>query len=317
MLTYILFAIGFVFLVKGADYLVDGSSSLAHRIGISQLVIGLTIVSFGTSAPELLVNIIASLRGAGDVGIGNVLGSNIANVFLILGVSAAIYPLRIKKSTTWKEIPLNFLAALALLVLANDALIDGAEASVLSRIDGLILMLFFIIFVYYTIGLAKAEKHHNGEIPKHGIAKAFGMVTVGIVGLALGGQWVVNGAIAIASKFGLSEALIGLTVVAVGTSLPELATSAVAAWKKNADIAIGNVVGSNLFNVFWVLGLSATIKPLPFRPEINTDILVYFLAAIMLFAFAFTGQKNHVSRFDGWLFLFCYLVYVIFLIIRG
>ncbi len=317
MLTYILFALGFIFLIKGADYLVDGSSSLAHRVGISQLVIGLTIVSFGTSAPELLVNIIASFQGAGDVGIGNVLGSNIANIFLILGVAAAIYPLRIKKSTTWKEIPLNFLAALALLALANDAIIDGASTSILTRIDGIILMLFFIIFVYYTIGLAKAEHHNNGAVPKHGIAKAFVMVAAGILGLAFGGQWVVNGAIEIATKFGISEALIGLTIVAVGTSLPELATSAVAAWKKNADIAIGNVVGSNLFNVFWVLGLSATIKPLPFRPEINTDILVYLGAAIMLFAFAFTGQKNHVSRFDGWLFLACYVFYIIFLIMRG
>lgn len=317
MLTYILFVIGFFFLIKGADYLVDGSSSLAHRAGISQLVIGLTIVSFGTSAPELLVNIIASLKGASDVGIGNVLGSNIANIFLILGVAAAIYPLRIKKSTTWKEVPLNFLSALVLLALANDALIDGAGTSVLTRSDGIILILFFIIFVYYTIGLAKAEKNHNGEIPKHGILKSLVMVLVGIVALALGGQWVVNGAIEIAKQLGLSEALIGLTVVAVGTSLPELATSAVAAYKKNADIAIGNVVGSNLFNIFWVLGLSALIKPLPFRPEINTDILVYLGAAVMLFAFAFTGKKNHVSRFDGGLFLVCYLFYIIFLIARG
>lgn len=317
MLTYILFVIGFVFLVKGAGYLVDGSSSIAQRIGISQLVIGLTIVSFGTSAPELLVNIVASLRGAGDIGIGNVLGSNIANIFLILGVAAAIYPLRIKKSTTWKEVPLNFLSALVLLALANDLLIDGAESSVLSRIDGIILIFFFIIFVYYTIGLAKAEQNHDGKTKQHGTLKSLGMVTVGIVGLALGGQWVVNGAMDIASRFGLSEALIGLTIVAVGTSLPELATSAMAAYKRNADIAIGNVVGSNLFNIFWVLGLSAIIKPLPFRPEINTDILVYLGAAIMLFAFAFTGKKKHVSRLDGWIFLVCYVVYIIFLIMRG
>lgn len=317
MLTYFLFAIGFVFLIKGADYLVSGSSSIAQRVGISQLVIGLTIVSFGTSAPELIVNIMASLRGAGDLGIGNVLGSNIANIFLILGVAAAIYPLRIKKSTTWKEVPLNFLAALVLLVLANDVLIDGAESAILSRIDGIILMFFFIIFVYYTIGLAKAEQNHDGKTKQHGTLKSLGMVTVGIVGLAFGGQWVVNGAIAIASRFGLSEALIGLTIVAVGTSLPELATSAMAAYKRNADIAIGNVVGSNLFNIFWVLGLSATIKPLPFRPEINTDILVFLAATVMLFGFAFTGKKKHVSRFDGWLFLVCYAAYIIFLIMRG
>lgn len=317
MFTYILFAIGFVFLIKGADYLVDGSSSLAQRVGISQLVIGLTIVSFGTSAPELIVNIMASLRGAGDVGIGNVLGSNIANILLILGVSAAIFPLRIQKSTTWKEIPLNFLSALVLLVVANDVFIDGAESSILSRIDGFILILFFIIFVYYAIGLAKSEKNHNGAVHKHGILKAIIMVVVGIVGLAYGGQWVVNGAIVIASHFGLSEALIGLTIVAVGTSLPELATSAMAAYKKNADIAIGNVVGSNLFNIFWVLGLSAIIKPMPFRFALNADILVYLAAAFLLFIFAFTGKKEHVSRVDGIVFLCCYGAYLVFLILRG
>jgi len=317
MLIYVLFVIGFVFLIKGADYLVDGSSSIAQRIGISQLVIGLTIVSFGTSAPELIVNIFASLRGAGDVGIGNVLGSNIANILLILGVAGAIYPLRIQKSTTWKEIPLNFLSAFVLLALANDIIIDGADSSILSRIDGIILMIFFVIFIYYTIGLAKAEKHHNGDTEKHGIFKSIVMVVVGITGLAFGGQWVVNGAIDIASRFGLSEALIGLTIVAIGTSLPELATSAVAAYKKNADIAIGNVVGSNLFNIFWVLGLSALIKPLPFSSMINTDILVYLGAALLLFLFAFTGKKKHISRSDGIIFLCCYAAYIVFLVIRG
>lgn len=317
MLTYVLFAIGFVFLIKGADYLVDGSSSIAQRIGISQLVIGLTIVSFGTSAPELIVNIMASLKGAGDIGIGNVLGSNIANILLILGVAGVIYPLRIQKSTTWKEVPLNFLSAFVLLALANDVIIDGASSSVISRIDGIILMLFFVIFVYYTIGLAKAEKSNDGNTKKYSILKSVIMVVVGIVGLAFGGQWVVNGAVEIAAYFGLSQALIGLTIVAVGTSLPELATSAVAAYKRNADIAIGNVVGSNLFNIFWVLGLSALIKPLPFRSEINTDILVYLAAALLLFLFAFTGKKEHVSRSDGVIFLCCYGAYLVFLIIRG
>ncbi|MBN2307239.1 calcium/sodium antiporter [Candidatus Peregrinibacteria bacterium] len=317
MLTYTLFVIGFIFLIKGADYLVDGSSSLASRAGISQLVIGLTIVSFGTSAPELLVNIVASLKGASDIGIGNILGSNIANIFLILGVAAAIYPLRIQKSTTWKEIPLNFLSAIVLLVLANDIFLDGAETSILSHIDGLILMFFFIIFVYYTVGLAKAEKNHTDGYKKYGIPRSIIMILVGIVGLAYGGKWVVDGAVDVASRFGVSEALIGLTIVAVGTSLPELATSAVAAMKRNADIAIGNVVGSNLFNVFWVLGLSAVIKPLPFRPEINTDILVYLVATILLFLFAFTGKKEHVSRVDGWIFLSCYAAYIVFLVYRG
>ncbi|MDH5596865.1 MAG: calcium/sodium antiporter, partial [Candidatus Peregrinibacteria bacterium] len=283
MLTYFLLLLGFVFLIKGADLLVEGSSSLAARMGISQLVIGLTIVSFGTSAPELLVNIVASYEGASDVGIGNILGSNIANILLILGVAALIHPLLIKKTTTWKEIPLNFLAGVVLFIMANDVMIDGASASVLSRIDGFILMSFFVIFVYYMVGLAKVENHSNFKNPKHPILKSHLMVLFGMVGLFYGGHWVVDGATAIAKNFGLSEIMIGLTVVAVGTSLPELATSAVAAYKKNTDIAIGNVVGSNIFNIFWVLGISASIRPLPFREDINSDLFVYIAATVLLF----------------------------------
>ena len=240
MLTYILLILGFVLLIKGADLLVDGSSSIAKRIGVSDIVIGLTIVSFGTSAPELLVNIVASFRGASDIGIGNILGSNIANIFLILGIAALIRPLRVKRNTTWKEIPLNLLAAVVLFVMANDMLIDGASESILTRIDGMILMLFFIIFIYYTIGLLKTEKNNNHDYKKRSMSIALLMAFVGVVCLAIGGQWVVDGAIVIASKFGLSEALIGLTVVAIGTSLPELATSAFASYKGNTDIAVGN-----------------------------------------------------------------------------
>ena len=317
MLTYILFAIGFVFLIKGADLLVDGSSSIAKKLGISDLVIGLTIVSFGTSAPELIVNIIASLKGAADIGIGNIVGSNIANIFLILGVSALIYPLAVKREITWKQIPLNFLAAVVLFFLANDMLIDKADSSILTRIDGYILISFFAIFLYYTMHLARSEKNGITKTHPRPVWKGVLMTFVGIVGLALGGQWVVNGAVKIASSFGLSEALIGLTIVAVGTSLPELATSAVAAFKKNTDIAIGNVVGSNIFNIFWVLGLSAIIKPLPVRPEINTDILVFLGATVLLFIFSFTGGRNKIDRNEGVVFLLAYVAYIIFLVIRG
>ena len=299
MLTYILFALGFVFLVKGADFLVEGSSSIAKRIGISDIVIGLTIVSLGTSAPELLVNIVASFKGNADIGIGNILGSNISNILLILGISALIYPLRVKRNTTWKEIPLNLLAAIVLFLMVNDVLIDKASQSILTRIDGFVLMIFFILFMHYTIGLAKASKEKNNDYVKCPVSKAIIMVIVGIVGLAYGGHWVVNGAITFAKQFGLSEALIGLTIVAVGTSLPELATSAVAAYKHKTDIAIGNIVGSNLFNIFWVLGLSAVIKPLPFNSMINTDILVYLAATIMLFLACFTTKRRQIDRIEG------------------
>lgn len=317
MLTYFLLVLGFVFLIVGADWLVEGSSSIAKRIGVSDIVIGLTIVSMGTSAPELLVNVIASLKGNADIGIGNILGSNISNIFLILGLSALIYPLKIQRNTTWKEVPLNMIAAITLFIMANDIMIDQANTSVLSRGDGLILMIFFLLFMSYTLGLAKLGKEKMDVIHKHSVFKALALTILGIIGLAYGGQWVVNGAIAIAQNFGLSEVLIGLTIVAVGTSLPELATSAVAAYKKNTDIAIGNVVGSNLFNVFWVLGLSAVIQPLSFNNLINTDILVFLVATILLFLVAFTKNKYQVDRYQGGVFVLAYIVYLIFLVWRG
>jgi len=317
MLTYILFILGFVFLIKGADYLVDGSSSIAKRIGVSDLVIGLTIVSFGTSAPELLVNIVASFKGAADIGIGNILGSNIANILLILGIAAIIYPLHIRKTTTWRGIPLNFLTALVLLLMANDIFIDGAAESILSRIDGFILMLFFVIFMYYSVGLARTEPNHKEKYQVRSLSLSILMTVGGCVALAFGGQWVVDGAVVIARNLGLSEALIGLTIVAVGTSLPELATSAVAAYKHNTDIAVGNVVGSNIFNIFWVLGLSAVIKPLPFVGMINQDIFIFMAVTILLFVFSFTGKRHHIERIEGIIFVTLYIAYIVFLVMRG
>jgi len=317
MLIYLLFIIGFVLLIKGADLLVEGSSSIAKQIGVSDLVIGLTIVSFGTSAPELLVNIFASVRGASDIGIGNIVGSNIANILLIVGIAAIIRPLRVNKSTTWVEIPMNFLAAVILLILANDILIDKAKVSILSRSDGLILISFFIIFMYYTVHLARATKEKNDGYKKYTSTKAVIMTIIGIIALSYGGEWVVEGAEAIAKTFGLSETLIGLTVVAIGTSLPELATSAVAAYKKNTDIAIGNVVGSNLFNIFWVLGLSALIKPMQFNQVVNTDLLVYLAATIFLFIFSFMGGRAHIEKKEGILFILAYIGYITFVIMRG
>ncbi|MBN2087131.1 calcium/sodium antiporter [Candidatus Peregrinibacteria bacterium] len=319
MLTYILFALGFVFLIKGADLLVDGSCSIAKRIGVSDLVIGLTIVSFGTSAPELLVNVMASIKGSSDIVVGNVIGSNIANIFLILGVSALIYPLRVRKSTTWKEIPLNVLAAVAILLLANDIFIDNAIGSYISRIDGFILILFFVVFMSYTFSLAKHEngENHKDKIFKYSLPVALLMTVAGIFGLTYGGKWVVEGAINIARVFGLSEAMIGATIIALGTSLPELAASAVAAYKHRTDIAIGNVVGSNIFNAFWVLGISAVINPILFKPELNADALIFLMATVMLFLFAITGGKNHIERHEGGIFVACYIGYIVFLVIRG
>lgn len=315
MLTYILFIIGFVVLIKGADLLVKGASSIAKEMHISPLVIGLTIVSFGTSAPELIVNLFASASGKTDLAIGNILGSNIANVFLILGVSALIYPLTTKKNTVWKEIPFSLLAAILLTVLVSDKLIDGSDFSRLSRIDGIVLISFFIIFLYYTFGIAKVKGESNeSDIPVYSLGLSILFVILGLTGLTFGGKWIVDGAVEIAAYFEMSESMIGLTVVAIGTSLPELATSAMAAYRKQSDIAIGNVVGSNIFNIFLILGISSTVNPLPFNPESSMDVAMTILASLTLFIVLFIGKKHVLERWQGGLMLFIYLSYMAYLV---
>jgi len=321
MTTYILFFIGFALLIKGADWLVTGASALAFRFGVSALVVGLTIVAFGTSAPELVVSLLASINGSTDLAVANIIGSNIANILLILGISAIIYPLAVQKSTVWKELPFAFLAVLVLLVIANDQLLDGMSASVISRIDGLVLLAFFGIFLYYIFGTAfnsPSEKASGDEpattfIPSRAALQIVG----GMAGLVVGGKWIVDGAVSFASSFGVSEALIGLTIVAIGTSLPELATSAVAAYKKNVDIAVGNIVGSNIFNVFWILGASAIVTPLPFATTANVDLLVAVGATLLLFLALFVGRRHTVERWQGVLFVILYVAYITYLIIRG
>ena len=318
MLPYILLIIGFVFLIKGADFLVKGASSMARRFNISDLAIGLTVVAFGTSAPELFVNIVAGVKGTTDIAIGNSLGSNIANVFLILGISAVIYPLAVSKGTVWKEIPFSLLAAVVLAFLANDRIIDNQSHSVLLRSDGLILLSFFVIFLYYSTTIAFEIKGVDDHVPAtvHGIMKSMGMVIVGLAGLVVGGEWIVNGAVHMALKMGLSQSTVGLTVVAVGTSLPELATSAVAAYRKNVDIAVGNIVGSNIFNIFFILGISAILHPLQFTSANNIDLGMVILASLMLFIFMFTGKKRSLDRWEGIVCICIYVSYIIFLIYR-
>lgn len=318
MLTYILFFIGFALLVKGASYLVDGASSLAKRFGISALVIGLTVVAFGTSTPELVVNIIAATEHHTDIAIGNILGSNIVNILFILGLSAVIFPLAVKKSTVWKEIPLSLLAVIVTAFMANDILIDGGIFSGLTRIDGLILISFFIIFLYYTFGISKVAGANNTEPEptEYSLSRSIGMVGLGLLALYFGGKWVVEGAIEFARIFGLSESLIGLTIVAVGTSLPELFTSVIAARKKNVDIAVGNVVGSNIFNIFWILGVSSVVYPLPFSPQLTKDVFVTMVATFLLFLFMFVGKKHTLERWQGAAFMGLYVVYIVYLVVQ-
>jgi len=292
---------------------------LAFRFGVSALVVGLTIVAFGTSAPELIVSLLASLNGSTELAVANVTGSNIANILLILGISAIIYPLAVQKSTVWKEIPFALLGVVVLLFVANDQLIDGAASSMISRIDGLVLLAFFVIFLYYIFGTAFKTNENKTEAAVTNFKPVLATLQIigGMAGLVVGGKWIVDGAILFASNLGVSEALIGLTIVAIGTSLPELATSAVAAYKKNVDIAVGNIVGSNIFNVFWILGASALVTPLPFAPSANSDLLVALGATILLFVALFVGQKHTVKRWQGALFVLLYVLYLGYVVIRG
>lgn len=315
MITYILFIIGFILLIKGADLLVDGAASIAKKLKIPSIVIGLTIVAFGTSAPEFIVNVFASARGNSEIAVGNILGSNIVNILLILGISAIIYPVTAKKNTVLKEIPLSVLSVVVLGFIANDMLIDGASFSGITRIDGFILLSFFVVFLYYTFGITKSDTDIvEEEIKVMSHSKAVVFIILGLVGLAVGGKWIVDGAVKIAELFNISQSLIGLTIVAIGTSLPELATSVIAAYKKQSDIAIGNVVGSNIFNVFLVLGASAIINPLPFNISSNSDIAMALFASIVLFLVMFIGKKRVIERWQGVIMVTVYVGYVVFLI---
>ena len=321
ILTVGLFLVGFVLLIKGSDALVEGASSLARKLGISTLVIGLTIVAFGTSAPELVVNLLASFEGNVDIAIGNIVGSNIANILLILGVAAIIHPLTVQRGTVWKEIPFSLLAIVVLFIMASDRFFSGTIESVLTRGDGLVLLGFFLIFMYYVFGVAtqNSSEAENAEdsIKNLSQTKAIFMIIGGLVGLVLGGKWIVDGAVAFATIFGVSQSLIGLTIIAVGTSLPELATSVVAALKKQSDIAVGNAVGSGIFNVFWILGISATISPLPFAEVLGFDMLVAVGATLLLFLSLFVGKKQALDRWQGVAFVTLYVVYLGYLVLRG
>lgn len=296
-----------------------GSASIAKKYKVSDMVIGLTIVSMGTSMPELIVNVLASINGSADIAIGNVIGSNISNILLILGISALIYPLAIKEKSVLSEIPYSLIATLLLAFLANSALF-GSQKATLSRLDGIILMVFFGLFMIYIIRLVRQGRTDLvEEVPKDmlPIGKSTLFVILGIIGLFLGGKWVVDGAMEIAGSFGLSEKLIGLTIVAIGTSLPELVTSAVAAYRKSTDIAVANVIGSNIFNLLWVLGISAMIKPLAYDPLINADIMVLIGATCLIFFSMVVGKRNAIDKFNGVYFLLAYAGYITFLIIRG
>ncbi|MCA9402271.1 MAG: calcium/sodium antiporter [Candidatus Omnitrophica bacterium] len=311
--------VGLVLLIQGASVLVDGASALAARCRVPPLVIGLTIVAFGTSMPELIVNILASAQGDTGLAVGNVIGSNIANTLLILGIAALIRPLNVADNTVSKELPLSLLAAFILFVQGNDRLLDGSAVSMISHVDGVVLLCFFVIFIYYLSGLLK-ESETAGEEQEAALPPIFRTVVgmaIGVAVLVGGGYMVVFGAVRLAMLMHVTETLVGLTVVAVGTSLPELATSVVAAHKGNADIAIGNVIGSNIFNIFFILGVSAIIAPLPFDWFQSMDTLILFAAGVLLLVCTRSGGRSQINRGVGGVLVLCYTLYLGYAVLRG
>lgn len=308
----LLLALGFGILIKGADWLVDGASALARKHKISELAIGLTIVAFGTSMPELVVNSFAAYQSHADIAFGNIIGSNIFNLFAILGIAGLITPLIVQSSTVWKEIPFSFLAALLLYLLSNSVF---SEMQVLSRIDSVILLIFFCFFLYYVIWQLKTENIQI-EVNKKEFSnlRIWMFIFLGLTLLIAGGKLVVTNSVRIAEVLGISQTIIGLTIVAAGTSLPELATSVVAAMKKNNDIAVGNIIGSNIFNIFFILGVSSLIRPLEFNLNFNKDLYLLGLGTILLFIAMFSGKKKKLDRWEAGILFLIYIGYTILLI---
>lgn len=311
--VFIILIIGFVLLIKGADLLVDGASALARKYNISDLAIGLTIVAFGTSAPELVVNSFASYHHHHDIVFGNIIGSNNFNLFIILGLAGLISPLVVQSSTVWKEIPLSLAAVIILFVMTNDFF--AGHDNLLSRLDGGILLVFFALFLYYVYKQLRvdksAEEKHKTDLT---IIKISVYIILGLAGLVIGGRMIVNSSITIATILGVSEKIIGLTIVAAGTSLPELATSVVAAIKKNNDIAVGNIIGSNIFNIFFILGISSLIQPVRYNLEFNKDMFILSAGTIILFIAMFTGKKKKLDRWEAFLLFLIYSGYTYYLI---
>ncbi len=310
-LDLIKLVVGLGVLVKGADLLIESASGLAKRVGVPEFVIGLTLVAFGTSLPELTVNVQASFRGASEITLGNVIGSNIANILLILGVAGLIRPLSIHGTFVKKEIPLNFLSILVLFAMISDTLLDGTSQAFVSRSEGLVLIATFVGYLYFLAAFLERDKlPQEGEIM--GFLKASVLAVLGIIGLVVGSDWAVSGGVGLANSLGISQVMVGLFLIAIGTSLPELFTSAVAAYKGNPDIALGNVAGSNIFNISLVLGTSALINPIPVPERVFSDLALLFVATFVLLISNYTGSRYTVSRPEAVAFLVIYTCYALY-----
>lgn len=316
LLDSVFLVIGLVLILVGANALTDGASAVAKRFGISDLVIGLTVVAFGTSAPELVISIVSAINGSAELAVGNVVGSNLFNTLVIIGVTAMIVPMTISRGIMINEIPLVILSSLVLLVMGNGPLLDGSADMMISRSSGIVLLLFFAIFMRYTFSQAKNASPDDPVQEEAAQKKTMSMlksliwVVGGLAALIYGGDRFVAGASGIARGLGVSEAVIGLTIVAAGTSLPELATSIAAALKGKTGIALGNVIGSNIFNIFLVLGASATIKPLAFGDIGNFDLVALVLASILFWIFGWLFKTRTITRVEGAVMTLAYVVYV-------
>ena len=315
-MDYILLLLGFVFLIKGADGFVSGASSIAKKFSIPPLIIGLTIVAFGTSAPEAAVSVTAALKGQNDMAIANVVGSNIFNFLVVIGVTAMVKPIKVQKSTIIKEFPFVILSCFVLSVISHDVRFQNATENMLSRADGFILLSLFAIFMYYLIEMALTSKDQaeQDDVEEIALSKSIIYSIVGIIGIVLGGQLVVNSASNIALAWGMSENLVGLTIVSVGTSLPELVTSIVAARKGERDIAIGNAVGSNIFNLLFVLGVSSAIHSIAVHPIVFYDMMIMIATTILTYLLSVT--KRSISRGEGAVLFVLYIVYLVYIIMR-
>lgn len=315
IISILILVFGLLLLIKGADWLVEGATVLAKKKNISDLAIGLTIVAFGTSAPEFVVNGFAAYEGHEDIVFGNIIGSNNFNLLVILGIAGLIRPLRVQASTVWKEIPLSLLAAVLLFFLVNNFFMN--EEGILSRMDGLILLVLFAGFLFYVFKQLKSQPSEETVVKKQlsGL-KITGFILFGLAGLVIGGRMVVETAMGLAEDLGVSEKIIGLTIVAAGTSLPELATSIVAAMKKNSDIAVGNIIGSNIFNIFFILGASSMIRPVGYNDIFNNDFYLLFAGTLLLFLFMFLSGKKSLERWEAGVLLLIYIVYTTYLVLK-
>ncbi len=317
ILNFILLFVGFLPLIFGSNLLVDGSSSLAKKLKVPVLVIGMTVVAFGTSMPEMVVNIFAAIQGSSDIVIGNVIGSNLFNIMVVLGATALFMAIPVKRSTITVEFPLAILAVVLVLLLGNDRFVESRAFSEVSRGDGVILLLFFCLFLLYNYFLyKKGVSAEHIEIKEHKIIVSVIMIVLGSILLIAGGRMIVITGVFVARHIGISERIIGLTIISIGTSLPELTTSIVAAIKKNHDIAMGNIIGSNIFNIFFVLGLSSIISPVTIGNEANIDIILNAAVTMLILLFIFTNKQRAVKLWHALTLLAGYTGYILYLIIK-